>query len=152
MVGRPFGADTIVLKGFVCVEVEDEDSGALLIHNQFVFLVAQGQVLLITGENSKKSLPFVHRFVELEELTEAESLVSKQVPLSAAVVIAEVVAFAREIDPFRVPHLIAHEVQVAFTTQTLSDHTNHFVKGHASVYFYAHHFIASHTCIYLRVE
>ena len=71
MVGRPFGADTIVLKRFVCVEVEDEDSGALLIHNQFVFLVTQGQELLITSENSKKSLPFVHRFVELEELTEA---------------------------------------------------------------------------------
>jgi hypothetical protein len=39
-----------------------------------------------------------------------------EVPSAAAVVVGPVITFARKIDPFWVPELVAHEREVSFAT------------------------------------
>lgn len=46
--------------------------------------------------------------------------------------VAPVIALAREVNPFRVSELVAHEAEVALSAQTERDEANHLVQGHSS--------------------
>lgn len=77
MVRAPKCADAIVLKRLVRVEVIDEDCGALLVDNQFVVFVAEGQELVIARHYAEQIFPFVHCFIEFTKLTVAQVLITK---------------------------------------------------------------------------
>ena len=110
VVRGPVRPHSIVFKRFARVEVENEESWAFLIDDQFVLLVAQGQILMLGSQPVQNAFPLVHQLVELAELTVTQILVTQEVPLAPAVVIAEVVALARKVDPLRMTELVAHEV------------------------------------------
>ena len=96
--------------------------------------------------------PLVHLFVEVAELAVAQVFVAKQVPLASAVVIAEVVALAREVNPLGMAKLVAHEVKIAFTAKTLRQQADHLVKRHTSVNFKTHLLVLAQSRVYLSVE
>ena len=59
--------------------------------------------------------------------------VVRQRPLPAGVVHRPAVALAREIDPFGVAELVAHEVEIAFAGQAEGDQADQLVQGDAAV-------------------
>ena len=120
VIGGPVGAHAIILKRLARVEVEDEKSRSFLIDYKLVFFVTHRQELMFGSHGVQDFRPLVHLFVEVAELAEAQVFVTKQVPLAPAVVIAEVVAFAGEVDPLRMPEFIPHESEERFSSQGLS--------------------------------
>lgn len=50
--------------------------------------------------------------------------------------VAEIVAFSWEVNPLWVTELIAHKVQVSFTTETHCDQSDHFMESHASIHLH----------------
>ena len=60
------------------------------------------------------------------------SLVGK-VPLPPGAVVRPVVADAGEVDPLGVTKLIAHEIEVALSTERHGDHADHLVEGNTAV-------------------
>lgn len=114
------------------VEVEYEKQSATLKDNELIFFMCQGCELVLTLHSVEDFLPLIHCLVELAELVELEALVVEQIPLSSAVVVAEVVTFSREIDPLRMPELVPHESEEPFASQRLGDEPYHLVQSHTS--------------------
>ena len=54
-----------------------------------------------------------HCLVEVAEIMIAQLLVVNKVPLATCVFVAPSITFAREVDPFRMTKLVAHEVQIS---------------------------------------
>ena len=75
-----------------------------------------------------------HFSVEIAEIMVAQFLVVHQVPLSAGIFIAPAVSFPREVYPFRMTELIAHEVQVTSVDGRCRGKPYHLVQGYAAVY------------------
>jgi hypothetical protein len=50
-----------------------------------------------------------------------------EVPSPSAIMVAPVIALAREIDPFRMSKFVTHKVEVGFTSQTKGNEPDHFV-------------------------
>ena len=55
-----------------------------------------------------------------------------QLPLAASVFIAPSVTFTWEINPFRMPPFIAHEVKISAIDSGQSDQTYHLVERHSA--------------------
>ena len=75
-----------------------------------------------------------HGLVEIGEEPVAEGGVVAQVPLAAGIVIAPVIALAREINPFGVAEFVAHEVEIAVPGRGQGDKPDHLVQGDPAVY------------------
>jgi hypothetical protein len=70
------------------------------------------------SHHTEDVFPIVHHFVKLTKLTVFQVLVEFQTPLSSAKVHAKVVSWTWKVNPFWMTEFVAHEVQVAFTTET----------------------------------
>lgn len=57
-----------------------------------------------------------------------------EAPLAACVLVRPAVAFAREVDPFRMTELVAHKVEVAAVDCGERDEAYHFVERDAAVH------------------
>ena len=68
----------------------------------------------------------------IEELI-IEVLTIDELPLTAGILVAPAIAFAREIDPFWMTELIAHEVEITAIDGSEGDETDHLVEGNAAV-------------------
>ena len=132
VVRGPVCAHTVVFKRLARVEVKDKESWPFLVDDELVLLVAQRQELVFSSHQVQDGLPLIHELVELAELVELKALVVEQIPLSPAVVVAEVVAFPREVDPLWMPELVPHESEESLATQRLGDEPDHLVQSHAS--------------------
>jgi hypothetical protein len=77
-------------------------------------------VLMAAGQDLVLIVKVYHLLVEAVEVMVPQMISLHQIPPSAAVVIAPVVAFPWEIDPFRMSELISHEIQVPIVAQTES--------------------------------
>ena len=66
--------------------------------------------------------------------------------------VAEVITFAREVDPLGVTELITHKVEIALTSQTLCEQANHFVKSHTSCHLGVHLLALSQAGVDIGVE
>ena len=75
-----------------------------------------------------------HGLIEVTQIMIAEVLVIYQIPLATRILMAPSIAFAREVYPFGMTKLIAHEVQVATIDGGCREQANHLVQGDASMY------------------
>jgi len=114
------------------MEIEDEDEVTLLVYYHFVTLIVQGHILVRLDHGAKENLNSIHLLIKIVKLWISEIFIVHEIPLSSAVLITISVSFAREIDPLRVSKLVAHEVEIALTTERLRKETDHFVEGHSS--------------------
>lgn len=99
------------------MEVVDVDQIALLVDNQLLFLVGHDHVLMTLDRRFEQNLRCVHLFVEVVELTVSQILIIHQVPLTAAVLIAVVISFTWEVNPFRMSKFVAHEAEEALASK-----------------------------------
>ena len=91
---------------------------------------------LADGQSCKVRFSFDdcnHRPIEVAQLVIAKRLVVEQVPLTPCVLVRPAVAFAGEVNPFRVPELIAHEVEVAAVASRQRDQPNHLMQSNAAI-------------------
>lgn len=116
------------------MEIEDVDKFSSLENDHLVLVVLQGDVLVVVHHHVEGGLHVIHHFVELSESIVVQVLIVFEAPLPSAPVIAPVVAFTWEIDPFWVAELVAHEVEVALASQAEGDKSDHLVKSDTSVY------------------
>ena len=125
--------NTVISEALLRMEVKDPQQSSTLKYNDLVALVFKTDVGLRRMEPSVLLLCPLHLAVEFVEKPVAEELVIWKVELAAGVVEAVVVAFTGEVEPFRVAELVAFEVQVALTSQTMCDQTDQLMQGQASV-------------------
>lgn len=130
---RVLHTNTVVGERARGVEVEDPQQSSPLEDDDFVALILQADVCLWGVQPSVLVLSPLHCLVEVVEEVVAEELVFHKVELAARVVEAVVVAFTGEVEPFWVAKLVAFEVEVGFSSQTVGDETNHLVKCHAAL-------------------
>ena len=152
MVTLPEGAYLIVFVRFVRMEIENEQQITLLVGDDLVLLMRQSNILVQLHHGTELDLLLIHDSVELAQLTVTQQIVIHEVPLTSAVVKAEAVAFAREVDPLRVTELVSHEVQVGLSAQALRYQSNHLVKGHTAGDSQRYRCQLAHACVDLCVE
>jgi len=111
------------------VEIEDEDKFAFLKNDQLILFVHKRDELMTVSHHVELSLHSVHDLVEVAHVAEVELFVVLEAPLSSAPVVAEVIAFTWEVNPFWMGILVAHEVQVGLATQVEGDQSHHFMKS-----------------------
>lgn len=114
------------------MEIVDEDEVTLFVYYHFVALIVQGHILVRIDHGAKENLCSVHLLIKIVKLWISEIFIVHEIPLSSAVLITISVSFTREVDPFRVSKLVAHEVEIALTAERLRNETDHFVDGHSS--------------------
>ena len=73
-----------------------------------------------------------HRRIPVAQRLEAEGRIVAQGPLAPRMAVAEAIPFAREIDPFRMAELVAHEVEVGAAVQRKRGEPRHLVERHAA--------------------
>jgi hypothetical protein len=78
-------------------------------------------------------LEMIHTRIKLVQELISKKMVVSQVELTASIPETIVVSGTREVEPFRVTELVTLKIEVAFTTETICDETDHFVKCHASL-------------------
>ena len=64
----------------------------------------------------------------------AQCRVVYQMPLTTGILIRPAIAFAREVNPFRMTELITHEVQITSIDSGSGKQTNHLVQSDTSFY------------------
>ena len=116
------------------MEVEDVDKLSSFINNNLVLFVLQGDILMKLDHSTENGLIVAHLPVKLTKLTVSQVWVVQKTPLSSAIMVAIVVALSWEIDPLRMAKFVAHEIEVCFTAQGLSDQSNHFMESDTSAY------------------
>lgn len=79
--------------------------------------------------------PVGHYLVEFAELAVSQILVEPQAPLASAEMHTKVVPRTWKVDPLGVTEFVSHEVEVAFSTKTDAEQSDHLVKGHSSANF-----------------
>jgi len=127
MVRPPVGPNQVVLVRFLRVEVENEHQFALFVNNNLVFFRGEGHVLVGVAHHPEHILPMVHGLIKGIQLAEAEALVILQVPLTAAEMVAVVVARPGKVDPLWMSEFIAHKVQVGLSAQTDGNESDQLV-------------------------
>ena len=75
-----------------------------------------------------------HGIVEAVEVFVFQVFAVNEVPLASGILIAPSVAFTREVDPFRMSELIAHEVEVAAVDAGERHEAYHLVESHAALH------------------
>lgn len=110
VIRTPLGSDAVVFVRLRNVEVEDKEQRSLFKDDHFVFFMRQGHKLVRRLQDSKSRFQSIHGSVKFVQLFESKLVVVKQVPLASAIVVAVVVAFAREVDPLGMAKFVAHEV------------------------------------------
>ena len=73
-----------------------------------------------------------HSVVEIVKLIIFQFLAVYEIPLAAGILVAPAVAFAREVYPFRMAELIAHEVKVTAVDGRGGHKSDHLVESHAA--------------------
>lgn len=126
-------ADAVVGVAVGGVEVEDEDGAGALEDDDLVALVLEADVGLGGVQPAQRRLGPVHGPVEGVEVPVAQQRVVRQVQLPPRVPERVLVALAREVQPLRVPELVALEVQVALPAQPMREEPDHLVQRHAPV-------------------
>lgn len=103
------------------MEVKDEEQVSPFEDDEFVSFVGECDVLVAATHPVEGLFEVVECLVEVLQLRESKILVVTEIPLSSAVVVAEVVACSWKVNPLWVTKLIAHEVKVGFSSQSDSD-------------------------------
>ena len=75
-----------------------------------------------------------HLAVEITEEMIVKVGVVDKIPLAARILVAPSVALAREVNPFGMTKLVAHEVQVATVHGRSRYKANHLVQGYATIH------------------
>mmetsp|Transcript_1953 Transcript_1953/g.7602 ORF Transcript_1953/g.7602 Transcript_1953/m.7602 type:complete len:260 (-) Transcript_1953:1246-2025(-) len=134
------------------MEVEDEEEVAAL-EDEDLATVVGGAHVLVGGTHVRVIVvQREHGFVELEKVLVTQVVGVGQVPASAAVVVAPVVAFAREIHPLGMPELVAHEGKVALTAERSGDETHHLVERDAALDHDGWFVQSGHTRVHFRIH
>ena len=92
-----------------------------------------------------------HVVVETPEELVLQFLAVNQIPLAARVFIRPAVAFAREVNPFRMAELVAHEVEVAAVDGGERHQAYHLVQRHSALHcevVVSYHHVPIHVGIY----
>mmetsp|Transcript_24606 Transcript_24606/g.76616 ORF Transcript_24606/g.76616 Transcript_24606/m.76616 type:complete len:642 (+) Transcript_24606:455-2380(+) len=115
------------------VQVEDKEEVAALECDDLVAVILERDVLVLRGEPAEAVLAGLHQLIEgLEELV-AEVVRIGQVPAAPAVLVAAAILRPREVNPLRVPELVAHEVQIPLAAEAQHQQPDHLVHGEAPV-------------------
>ena len=114
------------------VEVEEEEERAAFEDERLVGDVGVEEVRRV-GEEGWGAEGGEHGLIEVAEGAEFEERVVAQRPLTAGVVAGPCVAFAWEVDPFRVAEFVAHEVEVAVASGGEGEEAGDFGEGDAAV-------------------
>lgn len=130
---RALDADAVVGVAVGGVEVEDEHSTSALEDDDLVALVLEADVGLGAAEPAEAPLGGVHGPVEGVEQAVPQQRVVRQVQLPPRVPERVLVALAREVQPLRVPELVALEVEVPLAAQPVRQQPDHLVQRHAPV-------------------
>ena len=77
---------------------------------------------------------FQHLTVEIAQEMVLQIQVVHQIPLAASVFIRPSIALPREVDPFRMPELISHKVQITAINSRSRNQTDHLMQGDTSIY------------------
>ena len=77
---------------------------------------------------------FQHLTVEIAQEMVLQIQVVHQIPLTASVFIRPSIALPWEVDPFRMPKLISHEVQITAINGRSRNQTDHLMQGDTSIY------------------
>lgn len=125
--------DPVVNKRLGRVEVEDPEQPGPFEDDHLVTLVLARDVTLGRVEPAKPVLDVLHARVEPGQLAIPEQVVVDEVELAAGVVERVAVALAREVKPLRVAELVAFEVEITLTAETVGDEPDELVKGHTTV-------------------
>jgi len=89
----------------------------------------QANVSLGCVQPSVTLFKMLHGSIKVVEKFVSQEGVIKDIPLPSGVVVRVVVPGTREVEPFRVAEFITLKVEVAFTTQSVSEESDHFVEG-----------------------
>lgn len=103
------------------VEVEHPDQAGTLKDDDLISLVLQADVRLRRMQPAVFLLGVLHAGVELVEELVAEEIVGCEVELASCVPETVVVSGAWEVEPFGVAELVAFEVEVAFSSESVCD-------------------------------
>lgn len=125
-------ANAVVGEAALRVEVEDPQQARALKHNDLVALVLEADVRLRRMQPAVLLLCPLHLGVEVVEESVAQELVVDEVELAARVVERVSVAFAGEVEPLRVPELVAFEIEVALAAEAVRDEADHLVQREAA--------------------
>ena len=101
------------------VSFEDDDFGILVEPDQFWYVIEEFAIVSDRAE---------HLLVEIGEWLEPKFIVVSERPLPSSVMVRPVVAFPWKIDPFRMPELIAHKVEVSVPGCGKRDQPRHFME------------------------
>ena len=132
---RPLLLDTnaVIRVALRRMEVKHPDQARTLKDNDLISLVLQADICLRRVQPAVFLLGMLHAGVELVEEFVAEEIVGCEVKLASCVPEAVVVSGAGEVEPFGVAEFVAFEVEVAFSSESVGDKSNHLVESHTSL-------------------
>jgi len=125
-------ADAVICEALRGVKVEDPQQSRALKDNDFILFVPQAYIRLLGVQPAVLFLGPLHLGVKLVQESVAQHVIVGEVELAPGVPEAIVVAFAREVEPFRVTEFVAFEVEVAFAAEAMGDEADQFVQGEAT--------------------
>lgn len=129
---RLLGPDAVIGEAFGRMEIEDPQQARTLEDEDLVELVLQAYVGLRRVQPAVLLLRGLHRAVELVQELVPQQAVLCQVELPAGVPEGVAVAGAGEVEPLRVPELVALEVEVALAAKAVGNEPDHLVQGEAA--------------------
>lgn len=150
---RPLLLDTnaVIRVALRRMEVKDPDQASTLKDNDFISLVLQADIRLRRVQPAVFLLGVLHAGVELVEELVAEEIVGCEVKLASCVPEAVVISGAGEVEPFGVAELIAFEVEIAFSSESVGDEADHLVESHSSLDDWCEGCEGGHVGVHFRV-
>ena len=134
LIGSLLHHEAIARIGVVGREVEEEQEVTTTEGKYLVAIVVPNLNYALLLETLVFLENLEHCLVEVAEVMEAKILIVHEVPLATGIFVAPSVSFAREVDPFGMSELVAHEVEVASVYGAYCGQANHFVQSNAAVH------------------
>mmetsp|Transcript_86476 Transcript_86476/g.171679 ORF Transcript_86476/g.171679 Transcript_86476/m.171679 type:complete len:290 (-) Transcript_86476:962-1831(-) len=134
------------------MEIKNEEEVPTLENHDLVIIVLFCTELVRGRDKPETILASLHDLIEGLEILILEPLVLSQIEASPAMMVAPVVKLSRKVHPFRVPKLIANEVQVCLSSKTEHQQPHHFVKSQAAIYYHARFTECAHVSVHFLVH
>ena len=113
------------------MEVKDPEETCTFEYDDFVLFVLQTNIRLLGMQPSVFLFRMLHLGVKLVEELIAEKFVVGEVELTACVPEGIFVSGTREIEPFGMSEFVAFEIEIAFSSESMSQESDHLVERHA---------------------
>ena len=105
----------VALKAEIGIQVHHENQISPLKSQDFVHAIANRHKFMVWTEPFETIFQGLHQLIKVLEILVAQSFIIRQIPASAAEVVAPSILISWEIHPLWMTKLIAHEVQIALT-------------------------------------